>query len=55
MVHLGESMWPVRIVEVAAAVGGVVNKGAGGAGEASGVVGIAAVTVAGGGVGVIVA
>ena len=54
-VHLGESMWPVRVVEVAAAVGGVVNKGAGGAGEASGVIGIAAVAVAGGGVSVVVA
>ena len=48
-------MWPVHIVEVAAAVSSVVNKGVGGAGEASGVVGIAAVAVASGGVGVVVA
>ena len=54
-VHLGESMWLIHIVEVAAAVGSVVIKGAGGAGDASGVVGIAAIADAGGNVGIVVA
>jgi hypothetical protein len=42
VVHLGESMWPIHIVEVAAAVGGIVIKGAGGAGDASSVISIIA-------------
>jgi hypothetical protein len=41
-VHLGESMWLIHVVEVAAAIGGIVIKGVGGAGDASGVVSITA-------------
>jgi hypothetical protein len=56
-VCLGESMWPICIVRVVAAVGSVVIEGLGGAGNASSVVGIAADADAdaGGGVGVVVA
>jgi hypothetical protein len=48
-------MWPIHVVEVAAAVGSVVIEEVGGAGNASGIIGIAAVADAGGGVGVVVA
>jgi hypothetical protein len=54
-VYLGESMWLIHIVKVAAAVGGVVIKGADGASDASSIIGIAAVANAGGGVSVVVA
>jgi hypothetical protein len=52
-VHLGESMWPIRVIEVAATVGGVVIEGVGGASNASGIVGIAAIADAGGSVSVV--
>jgi hypothetical protein len=42
VVHLGESMWPIHVVKVAAAVGSIVIKGAGGAADASSVISITA-------------
>jgi hypothetical protein len=47
-------MWLIHIIKVAA-VGGIVIKGAGGAGDASSVIGITADADASGGVSVVVA
>jgi hypothetical protein len=54
-VHLGEFIWLIYIIRVAAAVGSVIIEGADGAGNASSIIGINADSDGGGGVNVVIA